>query len=232
MRAEGGISSCTNCTNKSSCFKQLSKGELELSDNHRVELNFKRGETIFKQGSFANHVYFVKEGLVKVYMEIPHSDKNLVLNILSTGNLIGLPSLYGNRVNSYTATAIENTTICIIENSVIKELIENNGKFAAEIIKTMNNCSNSTFKRFISLTHKQLSGRFADTLIYLSEEIYKNTTFKLSLSRADLAELTGMSTMSVVKVIKDFKENKIIKNEDGNIEIIDMPHLKRISEVG
>ena len=232
MGKEVGVSSCINCTNQSSCFKQLSKDELELSDTHRVQLNFKQGETIFKQGSFANHVYFVKDGLVKVYMEIPHSEKNLVLNILPVGNLIGLPSLYGNKVYSYTATAIENTTICIIENSVIKELIENNGKFAAEIIKTMNKCSNSTFTRFISLTQKQLSGRFADTLIYLSEEIYKNTTFKLSLSRADLAELTGMSTMSVVKVIKDFKDNKIIKNEGGIIEIIDMSHLKRISEIG
>lgn len=232
MELGEATNSCLFCINKSSCFKQLDESELVHSNNHRVQLDFKRGETIFKQGSFANHVYFVKKGLVKVYMEIPHSEKNLVINILPTGNLIGLPSLYGNKVHTYTATAIENTTVCIIENSVIKELIESNGKFAAEIIKTMNHCSNSTFTRFVSLTHKQLNGRLAEALIYLSEEIYKNTTFKLSLSRADLGELTGMSTMSVVKVIKDFKVNNIIKNEGGTIEIINMPLLKRISEIG
>ncbi len=224
--------SCLFCINKSSCFKQLDDSQLELSNNHRVQLDFKQGETILKQGSFANHIYFIKKGLVKVYMEIPHSEKNLVINLLPTGNLIGLPSLYGNKVHTYTATAIENTTVCIIENNAIKELIENNGKFAAEIIKTMNHCSSYTFNRFVSLTHKQLNGRLADALIYLAEEIYKNNTFKLSLSRADLGELTGMSTMSVVKVIKDFKDNKIINNKGGTIEIINMPHLKRISEVG
>jgi CRP/FNR family transcriptional regulator, polysaccharide utilization system transcription regulator len=229
---EETLSSCLVCKNKSTCFKQLSNSELDLSDKHRVQLNFKQGETIFKQGSFANHVHFVKKGLVKLYMEIPNSDKNLVINFLPDGNLLGLPSIYGNKVYTYTATAIENTTICIIENEIIKELIENNGKFAAEIITTMNNCSNSTFARFISLTHKQLNGRLADALIYLSEEIYKSPVFKLSLSRADLGELTGMSTMSVVKVIKDFKDNNIIKNEDGTIEIINMPLLKRISEIG
>jgi len=224
--------SCIFCTNKSSCFNQLGDNELELSNEHRVQLNFKQGETIFKQGSFANHVHFVKKGLVKLYMEIPHSDKNLVLNILPAGHLIGLPSIYGNKVYTYTATAIENSTICVIENETIKELIENNGKFAAEIIKTMNYCSNSTFSRFISLTHKQLNGRLADALIYLSEDIYKSPIFNLSLSRADLGELTGMSTMSVVKVIKDFKDNNIIKNEDGMIEIMNMTLLKRISEIG
>jgi CRP/FNR family transcriptional regulator len=226
------INSCITCSNKSSCFKQLSTSELKLNDKHRVQLNFKKGETIFKQGSFANHIHFIKKGLVKVYMEVPNSEKNLVINILPTGNLLGLPSIYGNKVYTYTATAIESTTICIIENSIIKNLIEKNGKFAADIIKTMNHCTNSTFARFISLTHKQLNGRLADTLIYLSEEIYKTHKFKLSLSRADLAELTGMSTMSVVKVIKDFKDNKIIKNESGSIEIINMPLLKRISEIG
>lgn len=232
MESGKATNSCLFCINKSSCFKQLDDNELVFSSNHRVQLDFKRGETIFKQGAFANHVYFVRKGLVKVYMEIPHSEKNLVINILPTGNLIGLPSLYGNKVHTYTATAIENTTVCIIENSAIKKLIESNGKFAAEIIKTMNYCSNSTFTRFVSLTHKQLNGRLAEALIYLSEEIYKNTTFKLSLSRADLGELTGMSTMSVVKVIKDFKVNNIIKNEGGTIEIINMPLLKRISEIG
>ena len=232
MESGEATNSCLFCTNKSSCFKQLDKSELEKSNKHRVQLNFKQGETIFKQGAFADHVYFVKEGLVKVYMEIPHSDKNLVINILPDGNLIGLPSLYGNKMHTYTATAIENTAVCIIENNVIKELIENNGKFAAEVIKTMNHCTNSTFTRFVSLTHKQLNGRLAEALIYLSEEIYKNSSFKLSLSRADLGELTGMSTMSVVKVIKDFKDNNIIKNENGTIEIINMQLLKRISEIG
>jgi CRP-like cAMP-binding protein len=232
MQTGGEINSCIFCTNKSSCFKQLEDKELELSNEHRVQLNFKQGETIFKQGSFANHVHFVKKGLVKLYMEIPNSDKNLVINILPKGNLIGLPSIYGNKVYTYTATTIEDSTICVIENETIKELIENNGKFAAEIIKTMNYCSNTTFARFVSLTHKQLNGRLADALVYLSEDIYKSPTFKLSLSRADLGELTGMSTMSVVKVIKDFKDNNIIKNEDGVIEIINMPLLKRISEIG
>ncbi|MCF6356684.1 MAG: Crp/Fnr family transcriptional regulator, partial [Draconibacterium sp.] len=177
MESGETTNSCLFCINKSSCFKELDEEELAHSNKHRVQLDFKLGETIFKQGSFANHIYFVKAGLVKVYMEIPHSDKNLVINILPTGNLIGLPSLYGNKVHTYTATAIENTTVCIIENGTIKELIENNGKFAAEIIKTMNHCSNSTFTRFASLTHKQLNGRLADALIYLSEKIYKNSTF-------------------------------------------------------
>lgn len=232
IKTEKAINSCILCENKSDCFKRLSDDELDLNNKHRVQIKFKRGETIIKQGAFANQVHFIQKGLVKLYIEIPSSEKNLVLNILSAGNMLGLPSIYGNKVYNYTATAIEDTTICVIENSIVKNLIENNGKFAAEIIKTINHCSSYTFTRFISLTHKQVNGRLAEALIYLSEEIYKSPSFKLSLSRSDLAELTGMSTISVVKVIKDFKDNNIIKNENGKIEIVNMPLLKRISEIG
>jgi CRP-like cAMP-binding protein len=232
MNTETITDSCIFCTNKSSCFTKLGNEELQLSNEHRVQLQFKTGDIIAKQGSFATHVLFIKKGLVKVYMEIPNSGKNLILNILPKGNLIGLPALYNKKTFSYTSSAIEDTTVCMIEVSVIKELIEKNGKFAAEIIKTMNQCTSATHARFISLTQKQLNGRIADALLYLSEDVYQNDVFHLSLTRKDLAELTGMSVMSVVKVIKDFKDNKIIKNEDGLIEITNMDLLKRISEFG
>ena len=220
------------CKNKSSCFNKLDAPELELTNKHRVEIKFRKGETIAKQGSFANNIFFIKSGLAKVYIEVDDSEKNLILNILGSGNLIGLPSLYGNNVFNFSASAIEDTLICSIEKSIVRNLIKQNGDFAAEVIRTMNECSVQSYHRLISLTHKQMNGRLADALIYLSESVFRSDSFKMSLSRKDLAELTGMSTMSVVHIIKDFKDNGIIRNEDGMMEITDKNLLKRISKIG
>ncbi|MEA3444076.1 MAG: Crp/Fnr family transcriptional regulator [Bacteroidota bacterium] len=222
------MESCFVCQNKSKCFKQLDNRELETSNKHKVQVVFKKGETIVKQGSFANHIFFVKKGLVKLFIEIPSSTQNLVINILPQGNIIALPSIYDSSVYTYTATAIENSTICMIENSIIREMIEKNGKFAAELIKTINHCTKSTFNRFISLTQKQLRSRVADTLIYLAEDIYKSNSFRLTLSYNDLAELTGMSKASVVKIIKEFKDSKLLINKNGHYELLNPNELKQI----
>jgi len=233
MNIKENLESCVFCLNKSSCFRALNTKELEYSNDNRVQLNFKSGEIIAKQGSFATHIMFIKHGLVKVFMEIPnYADKSFILNILPAGNLIGLPSLYNDKVFSYSATAIEDTVVCLIDIKIIRELLESNGKFAAEVMRAMNACSNATFKRFVSLTHKQLNGRLADALLYLSEEIYKDKRFKLTLSRKDLAELTGATTASVIKGIKDLKESGIINMEKGQVEITNIEKLKTISQFG
>lgn len=232
MPASEDINSCLLCKNKSSCFNKLDTKELEQTNNHRVEIKFRKGETIAKQGSFANNIFFIKSGLAKVYIEVDDNEKNLILNILGSGNLIGLPSLYGNNIFNFSASAIEDTVICSIEKSIVRNLIKENGEFASEVIRTMNDCSVQSYQRLVSLTQKQMNGRLADALIYLAENVYRSNSFKMSLSRKDLAELTSMSTMSVVHIIKDFKDNGIILNEGGRIEITDMELLKRISKIG
>ncbi len=225
------LESCFVCQNKSKCFRQLSDKELEKSNSHKVKVEFKKGETIIKQGSFSNHVFFIKKGLVKLQIEIPTSIQNLGINVLPQGNIIGLPSIYDNGIYTYTATAIEDSTICMIENNIIHQLIENNGKFAAELIKAINTCSASVFNRFVSASKKQLRSRIADLLIYLASDVYKSNNFQLTLSSNDIAELTSMSKASAVKILKEFRNDNVISINRGYFEIINKDELEHISEL-
>ena len=90
--------SCKACTNKSSCFRKLTEEQLELIDKNRLEVSYKKGETILKQGSFASSILYLKKGLLKLYIE-GKNDKNLIISIIPEGNLIGLPSLYGDSIH-------------------------------------------------------------------------------------------------------------------------------------
>ncbi|MFK5857211.1 MAG: Crp/Fnr family transcriptional regulator [Bacteroidota bacterium] len=223
--------SCVACKNKSACFEKLSVLELEGVDTNRVEVRYKKGEIIAKQGSFVTHILFVKEGLTKMYMEV-NDDHNLILNLFPKGSLIGLPSLYNGNIAQYSVSAIEDTVICTIDKKVFEDLILNNGEFATYVISTINNCTFHNFDKILSLTQKQHTGRLAEALLFISKYIYHNTTFKLSLSRKDIAEYTGMSIISVVRILKDFNKDGIINSAGKTIEIIDVRRLERISDAG
>ena len=225
------LESCFVCKNKSKCFRQLSNVELEKSSLHKVKVDFKKGETIIKQGSFANHVFFIKKGLVKLQIEIPGSAQNVGINVLPQGNILGLSSIYDNSIYTYTATAIEDSTICMIENNIIHQLIENNGKFAAELIQAINHCSVSVFNRFVNSTKKQLRSRTADLLIYLSNHVYKSNNFQLTLSSTDIAELTSMSKSSAVKTLKELKSDNIISINRNYLKILNVDELKQVSNL-
>ncbi|MBN1649797.1 MAG: Crp/Fnr family transcriptional regulator [Bacteroidales bacterium] len=223
--------SCLPCKSESNCFGALSDSELEMIDKSKVVVTFKKGETIAKQGSFASGLIYIKEGMVKLYKEGPDNN-NLILNIFGSDELVGISSIYGDNVFNYSIVAIEKSEIYLIELAVLKELIQTNAKFATAVLQRSNRNTLRAYNQMYSLTHKQLNGRMASALIFLANEVYQSNRFKLTLSRKDLADFTGMSTMGAIRVLNTFKTDKIISDEKGYIEILDYNAIKVIAKVG
>ncbi len=222
---------CFECPFQKSCLPFLKKIEVEYAESNKVEINYRQGEIISKQGAFVTHVLFLKKGLVKMYREIS-SNTNMILNILPAGKLLGLPSVYADEVYSYSLSAIEESVVCAIDKKVFEQIIRENGKFAAEIINSINQCTERNFNKLISFSYKKHNGRLADILLFLADEIYKTDHFQLSLSRKDLSEFSGMSVISLNRIISEFKNENIIALQNGTIIILQKDALKRISEIG
>ncbi len=219
---------CIDCTNKSSCFKKLSLPELKTADNKRLEVNYNKGETICKQGSFASHILYLKKGLVKIYLE--GKEKNLVLAIVPKGHLIGIPSLFGDNIFHYSAVAYDDSTVCLIDISIFRKFTRENAKFSSELIQIINQSTISTYDRFFSLSQKNMPGRFADLILYLSEKIYNRDKFRLSFSRKDMAELASMSMESLSRIIKEFNNEGILETTGKQVIILNKEKLKQISK--
>src|SRR6056297_376112 len=96
---------CLNCKVKSSCFAQLNDNELTLADESKVQVTYKKGETIAKQNSFITHLLYVKQGIVKVYRENT-DDTNLIYRIVPEGTLIGLSALFYSETFQYSIAAL------------------------------------------------------------------------------------------------------------------------------
>ena len=222
---------CITCKNRSSCFNVLSKLDHKFVEANRLELKFKSGEVICKQGAFASNIMYIYKGIVKTYLET-NVGSHVVLNVLPQGNMIGLSSLFTDYVFQYSAAALEDCIICSIDIKVFEQFAKSNGEFASEIIKILNNCIIANSERFMSLTHKQMNGRFADSFIFLAEKVYKSEKFELTIMRKDLADLAGMSPESVTRIIKQFEKDKIIKINGKKFEILNMEMLRRISLTG
>jgi CRP/FNR family transcriptional regulator len=225
------INNCTVDSPAVSCFDTLSEEEKEIVRKNQIDINYRKGEIICKQGSFASHIMYLREGLAKIYLE--GKPKNLIIKIAPSNQLIGLPSLFdGNNTFLYSSMTYLDSKVSLIDINVFKQLLRRNANFASEVINILNENTVQTYSRFFCLTRKQLHGRLADIIICLSQRIFKAETFDLAISRSDLAELTGMSTESVIRIIKDFKDDKIIQVSGKNIKILDYDKLRKISEVG
>ncbi len=219
---------CLDCKDKSTCFAQLDANELTLADESKVQVSYKKGETIAKQNSFVTHILYVKRGVVKVYRENT-DDTNIIYRILPGGSLIGLSALFYSETFQYSIAALSDTQICSIDKKVIENLFADNPNFSKKAFEELNKEIHHLRTKMVSLTHKQMEGRLADSLLFLRDHVYHSNNFKLFLSRKELAEFSGMSTMSVVRTIQKFIKKGIIKESSGNIEVIDSTGLEELS---
>lgn len=226
-----GISHCSIFEFEQSWYELLTEDEKLLIDVNSVSISFKKGETVCKRGAFASHIYFLEEGLVKVYLE--EKNKNLILTLSTKNNLLGLSSIFdGNNKLPYSVSTYTDSRVRMIDIQIFRQLLKQNSEFSYRIINLLNEKTSQIYGRFFSLTQKQLHGRLADILLCLSNRIFKSTSFELPLSRADLGDLTGMSTESVIRMMKEFKDDGLIDMNCKRIELLDLSRLERISEFG
>ena len=166
---------CVDCNCKNSIFNTLNDQELTQINKSRYEVRFKAGEIMFKQGTSATHFLCLTKGLAKIYIE--GLGKNLILSLVKPIEYIFGPGIYVDNRHHYSASAVEDSTACLVEVSIFKQLIRNNPDFADEFIRRISTMTIFNFDQFVSLTQKQMNGRIADALFYLSDAIYRSNPF-------------------------------------------------------
>lgn len=220
--------SCELCNKRSPLFNFLSKDELAMVNEGRFEVNFNVGENIVKQGTTATHMISLTSGMAKLLLE-GIDKKNLILDIITPWKSFGGPGLFTDSRYHYSVTAITECSACFLPSENVRKVIRVNPDFAMGIIKHCNMNSASNFERLISLTQKQMPGRLADTLIYLSEKVFNSTSFTLNLTRLEIGEMSNMTKESTTRILKEFEAEGIIMVNGKSIEILDMKRIKEIS---
>ncbi len=231
MESTSEFITCKECEKISKCFRRLLDTEIDFINHSKVQIVYSKGEDICKQGTFASSILYILDGLVKLSIEGPNN-KSFILRLVQPREFIGLSSLFGENVFHYSGKALKDTTVCMIEKDSIIKLARENGVFATEIIKWHCNIESHHYRKIQSLTYKQLHGRIADTLIYLSKEELVAENVYQYITRKDIAELSAMSTEGAVRVLSEFDKDGIIKLKGKGVDILDHKKLFKISKSG
>jgi CRP/FNR family transcriptional regulator, polysaccharide utilization system transcription regulator len=222
---------CLACQKRADIFNYLSEEEINLVDCERISIAYNPGEIIFKQGTPCHNVVCITSGLVKMYLEHENSH-NVILGLAKPVTYLFVPGAFTDQRHHYTAVACEDTTACLIDKALMRQLLIKNPEFANEFINKISGQVIELFDKISVYTQKHVFGRMADTLIYLKNRVYGDNRFELTISRQDLADLSGMTKESAIRVMKKFKEDNILTLEGNHLEILDLQKLEAISKNG
>ena len=231
MKSDKMCTGCDECNRKAPLFTMLTKEELEILNTDRYSVRFHAGEVILKQGTKADYLISLIDGFARMYIE-GHHERNLVLDFLIPWQLIGGPGAHSNGKHRYTVVAVKETLVCFLDAQNFKKVLSMNSSFASKILEYCANTYLASLDRMVGLSQKQMHGRIADALIYLSSEIFKSATIGSEISRQDMADYSGMTKDSAIRILKEFERDLIINLAGRKIEVVDTARLEEISSKG
>ena len=198
---------------------------------NKTRVTYLKGENIFKQGAFAPYVLYVVNGLVKVYLQTGY-EKQINISLAKSGDFLAFSSIFGENIHTCSSLALKDSEICMIEKESLKEILLRNPQFALRVTSKNYRQERHLLEIIKNVSYKQMRGKLASALLYLSQEEFLGEEVFQFLTRQDIADFASISAESAIKFLKEFEKENVIFLEGKDILITDRKKLEHISKNG
>ncbi len=212
-------------------FKSLTTEELTCISNSKTEVNFKKGQVVFTEGSSINGVFCVKSGKCKL-SKLNSNGKEQIVRFVKGGDVLGYRSVIVNEPVTLTVTALDEMKACFIPKAEIFDALDKNPKFIMDMMKTACSDLKDANMTLSKMAQKNVRERLADALLFLQEtfDVNEEGYIDIQLSREEISSIIGTATESAIRLLSEFKKDGLINLKGKNIQIINTQKLKNISE--
>jgi CRP/FNR family transcriptional regulator, polysaccharide utilization system transcription regulator len=212
-------------------IEPLEESQLDFLCRNISLVEYHPHEIITKQGAFVSHCILVKSGFTKEYMEGP-GEKTVLVSIGTTGTLTGISDIYSVEHSVSSIASLTATEVYLIGSDCVKTLAAENSLFGKMLFEEFTSARLFLYRRLFSLGTKQMHGRLADIILYLTSSPFAGKEIFGAITRKEIAEMCGMSTESVVRLLKEFRDDGLIFYEGKEIHVKNTELLERLSRIG
>ena len=216
---------------KSQLFGGLSEDHLEEIKKIGVDKHFNKGEIIFFDGDEGKGFYLVVEGSVNVY-KVSSEGKEQILHIVKEGETIGAVPVFSGKSFPANARTISESHLLFFPRKKFINLITNNPSLTMNILALLSMRLREFTIQIENLSLKEIPGRIAAYLLYLSEEQGDRNVIKLNISKLQLANILGTGPESLSRALGNMKSRGLIEEEGLTIRLIKRGALEALAESG
>ena len=205
-------------------FSELTIEEMQNLVASSEKRKYSRGSIVLQKDEVGDETYLIVTGKVKVI--ITHTDgKEIILNILKSGDLFGEMAVFDHMPRSATVVAEQDCELLIISRENIEDQIKKNPQIAFKLLSDLSRRLRQATEQISSLAYLDAKGRVAQTLLKHSKEttMITNEGYKVfpKPSTKDIAAMSGTSPETVARLLSEFASAGIIGLTDEYIVIYD-----------
>ena len=190
---------------------------------------FNQGELIFSEGDEGLAFYVVLSGRVKIF-KLSMDGKEQILHILGPGEPVGEVAVFAGKSFPANAVALEDSRLFYFPMTAFVELIQKNPSIALNMLSILS----QRLRRFTSmienLSLKEVPGRLAAYLLYLSESHQGADKLTLDISKGQLSNLLGTIPETLSRILTKMSKAGLVKTEGRHgISILNREGLEELA---
>jgi CRP-like cAMP-binding protein len=216
-------------------FQHATDEDLELILKNSITRSIEEGGFFFMQGDEAEYLYILLSGQVKLMQSNPNGQQ-VNLRTIYPWQMFGALGAVRSDGAAYPASAqtLEDCTALAISSLFLRSMLETRPYLSFDLMKLMTSYIQEMQARYRELATERVEQRVANALIRLVGQSGirsdKEAGIELSLSRQDVAEMTGTTLYTVSRLLSDWERKGFIKTGREKIIILKPHDLMRISE--
>ena len=210
-------------------FNDLSLQQLDEVGSIISVKKYKKTELIFADGDDGIGFYIVISGRVKVYKVSPDG-KEQIMHIFGPGQPFAeVPVFEGSRYPA-NAEAMEQCRLFFFPKKAFIKLIQANPSLAMNMLASLSQRLKQFSRLIESLSLKEVPGRLASYLLYLSDKNGSIEEFELDIAKSQLASLLGTIPETLSRIFTRLSQNDLIRIQGPKIAILDRVGLEDLAE--
>jgi CRP/FNR family cyclic AMP-dependent transcriptional regulator len=211
-------------------FSGLTPTQLDWVAQRSHRRVFEAGRNVMTIEQPGEAVYVILHGTVKIHVE--QSERDVILSILGTGDLLGEMSLIDSVGRSASAVTLENSLLLWMDKATFHYILDNFTPVARNLVKILSARVRLSDQMIQALATLDVNGRVARQLLAFAEkyghEKDEVTQIRIVLTQSDIADLVGASRKRVNQAMVLFKERGLIDTDaEGRISIRDRAGLAK-----
>ncbi len=209
-------------------FRDLSQTDLQQMDRQTVMSTCQPGKIFYAPEDTAEVLFLLKKGRVQLY-RLSSSGKKIVVATLGPGAIFGEMALFGQRMHSTFAQALDECTLCVMGRADVERLVQEKPDVAFRLVQILGQRVTELETRLENIAFKSIPARLADLILRLAREQGDGTLIR-GYTHQDLGEILGTYRETTTQTLNEFRLHGLIEIGRKRLTILDKDALRVLAE--
>ncbi|MBP6827492.1 MAG: Crp/Fnr family transcriptional regulator [Saprospiraceae bacterium] len=196
--------------------------------SHHPNRTFKKGESVYVPQDQSDRIFFINEGRIKISV-MNEEGKEITKVILGRGEVFGELALLGEERRHDFATALEDTTTCVVTLEELRSLMRERSELNLFFMKMFGARQLEMERRLESLVFRDSRSRIVEYLLHLAQtkgqRIGYEWVVRNFITHQEIANLTATSRQTVTTTLNDLRFKKLLTFNRSRLLIRDIEKL-------